>query len=139
MAHSQRAWNAEKLCKNRREHVRFSCKILQSFRAERSAHSKIWCRADLEDVQRLPRSLHSFCGRCARLPRQKLAESRAKSRDFRSKPARFGAKNTRKRSQSTFKNCAEAAHHLQHIKNHFSMRGALAARLQRAKTLQKPT
>ena len=63
----------------------------------------------------------------------------AKSRDFRSKPAQFRAKNVRKQPQSTLQNCTDAAHHLQHIQKHFSVHRALAAHLPRAKTVQKST
>ena len=80
-----------------------------------------------------------LCSRCARLPRQNRAEPDAKSRDFRSNPAQFRAEAARKQPQITFENCNDAAYHLQHIQKHFSVRGALAARVQRAKTLQNPT
>ena len=40
LAHSQRACHAEKRCKNRREHVRFSSKVFCIFRAEGNARSK---------------------------------------------------------------------------------------------------
>ena len=84
-------------------------------------------------------SSNAFCRRCARLPRQNRTDSDAKSRDFRLKPAQFRAKNAHKQPQITFETSADAAHHLQHIKKHSSVRGALAARLLRAQTLQKPT
>ena len=59
VVHSQRACRAEKRCKNRREHVRFSCTFFCIFRAERTAHSKIWCKLGLHDVQGLPAMIAS--------------------------------------------------------------------------------
>ena len=49
------------------------------------------------------------------------------------------AQNQRKRPQITFKNCTDASHHLQHFNNHFRVQRALAARVSRGKTPQKPT
>ena len=83
------------------------------------------------------RSLHIFCGRCARAAHQNRAGFDTKSRDFRSKPAHFGAKNARKQPTITLKTCADAEHHLRHIQNLFGVPHAPAARLLYAKTLQK--
>ena len=83
--------------------------------------------------------MQTVCGRCARLARQSRTESRAKSRDFRSKPARCRAKNARKPPHLTFQNCADATHHLHDLQCHVKRRGALAASVLRAKTMRKPT
>ena len=83
--------------------------------------------------------MHAFGGRCPRSARQNRPEPNAKSRDFRSKAAQLRAKIAHKQATITLKSCNDASHNLQHIKKHFSMRGALTARVPRAKTLQKPT
>ena len=78
-------------------------------------------------------SLQNFCGQCARRARQNRAESHAKPRDFRSKPAHFGAQNARKQPQIAFKSCTDAVKHLQNFQKHFSVHRALAARLSAAR------
>ena len=84
------------------------------------------------------RSSHTFCGRCARAARQNHTKSDAKSRDFPSKPAQFGAQNARKQCKITSKRCIDASHHLHHP----SITSSCAARSQRKcralENLQKP-
>ena len=71
--------------------------------------------------------------------RQNRTETPAKSRDFQSKPAQFGAQNARKQCKITSKRCIDASHHLHHP----SITSSCAARSQRKcralENLQKPT
>ena len=92
VAHSQRACRAPKLCKNRRERVRFSCKYLRFFRAERSARPKICCASSQKHVQRPPAII-------AHILRSMHASAAPKSRRIGSKIARLSTETTASRHQ----------------------------------------
>ena len=95
--------------------MRFSSTFFSIFRAQRTAHSKLKPKKDLNDAQRFPamiahvlRSMHACSAPNSRRTRAKTA---AKSRDFQSKPAQFG----RKQAHTTSTNIYGNYYHLSHI------------------------